>query len=475
MTFTPAANYAGNSTCTYQICDSNTPTPQCDTADVVFTVGAGATPVANDDTAQTNPGVAVVVDVVGGTTTGAVADTDADSNLNRSSLSITTNANAATEGTCAVTNAPLSDITFTPVPAFTGVATCTYEVCDSNTPTAQCDTAVLTLTVFAPPVANDDSATDPNFGDPVVIAEAIITTNDTAGSGTLDASTISIDTNANAATEGTCAVSGTSPYDITFTPIANFVDTATCTYEICNTNGLCDTADITFDPANGSAPVANDDTANTSVDTAVTIDVTAGAGADTDADGNLDSTSVTITTNANPTTEGTCTVASPNVTFTPVSGYIGTATCTYQVCDSNLNTPQCDTADIDFVVAPACGAAASPIVFNYTGSDQSYSFSTDSSVTHLHVKAWGAGGGADSGNLATAGPGGFTEAVLSPSGGDQFSVMVGRGGTGYQPGGCGAAGIYGFGGCLPSYPTDGNGGGLSGCLLYTSPSPRDNR
>ena len=242
-------------------------------------------------------------------------------------------------------------------------------------------------------MANDDTASDPDFGDPVVIAEATITTNDTAGSGTLDASTISIDTNANPTTEGTCAVSGTSPYDITFTPIANFVDTATCTYEICNTNGLCDTADITFDPADGSAPVANNDSATTALDTAVTIDVTAGAGADTDADGNLDNTSVTITTNANPTTEGTCTVASPNVTFTPVSGYTGTATCTYQVCDLNKNTPQCDSADLTITVGNSCGAQI--VVFDFlapSGGDQSYT-PTDASVTHVEFKAWGAAGG----------------------------------------------------------------------------------
>ena len=464
VTFTPAANFAGNSTCTYEICDLNSPTPQCDTADVVFTVGAGAAPVANDDTAQTNPGVAVVADVIGGSTTGAVADTDADSNLNQSSLSITTNANAATEGTCAVTNAPLSDITFTPVPAFTGAATCTYQVCDSNTPTAQCDTAVLTINVNNPPVANDDAASDPDFGDPVVIAEATITTNDTAGSGTLDASTITIDTNANPTTEGTCAVSGTSPYDITFTPIANFVDTATCTYEICNSNGLCDTADITFDPADGAAPVANDDTANTSIDTAVTIDVTAGAGADTDADGNLDNTSVTITTNANPTTEGTCTVASPNVTFTPVSGYTGTATCSYQVCDSNLNTPQCDTATLTVTVNPACGASATPVEFSFTGSDQSYT-PTDATVTHIRVKVWGAGGGSNGGPASPCsqglshgfgGSGGFTSGILSVNPSDLFSIVVGEGG-GFEQ-----TSVFGFGGSAGSSSREPSGGGLSG-------------
>ncbi|MEZ5408932.1 MAG: Ig-like domain-containing protein [Acidimicrobiales bacterium] len=85
-------------------------------------------------------------------------------------------------------------------------------------------------------------------------------------------------------------------------------------------------------------PVAVDDSATTAFDTPATVNV---ATNDTDADGNgdIDLTSITITAQpshgtATPNTDGT-------VTYTPTTGYSGTDTFTYQICD---NANACDTA-----------------------------------------------------------------------------------------------------------------------------------
>ncbi|UCG83439.1 MAG: tandem-95 repeat protein [Dehalococcoidia bacterium] len=79
------------------------------------------------------------------------------------------------------------------------------------------------------------------------------------------------------------------------------------------------------------SPVANSDWAETTMDTAVVIDVTAN---DTDADGTIDVTTVTIVANPD---DGTVSVnsATGKVTYTPDSGFAGTDTFTYRVKDND--------------------------------------------------------------------------------------------------------------------------------------------
>ena len=227
----------------------------------------------------------------------------------------------------------------------------------------------------APPTAvADGPVLGGSFGSAIVVD---VDGNDTAGSGVLDPSSITITSNANAGTEGTCTVGGAPGYDVTFTPVANFTGTASCTYEICDSNSLCDTAVITFDPHDGSSPVAVADSGSTAPNTPVTVDVFAN---DTDADGNLSQITISITTNANPTTEGTCTVTNAplkDITFTPVPAFTGTAVCTYEVCDLNSPTAQCDTADVsvDVIGTPTVTISAPSVSSITTGNESAYTLS----------------------------------------------------------------------------------------------------
>ena len=365
VTFTPATGFNGNSTCTYSICDANMPTPQCDTADVVFTVGAGSAPVANNDTVTTDPNVAVATDV-------SANDTDADGNLDNTSVTLVgTQPNAATEGSCSVAS---PNVTFTPVAAYLGGdLVCEYQICDSNSPTPQCDTASLTITVDGDPAATDDTGSG-TFGTPVVVD---VQANDTEPNGDLDPSTTTISTQPPVA-EGVCAVGAAPNYDVTFTPATNFAGTSTCTYQICDgsTPANCDTADITITVGAGSAPVATDDTGSGNFGDPIAVDV---QGNDTDADGNLDPSSTTISTQP-PVAEGVCAVGgAPNydVTFTPATGFNGNSTCTYSICDANMPTPQCDTADVVFTV----GAGSAPVANNDTvTTDPNVAVATDVSA-----------------------------------------------------------------------------------------------
>ncbi|TFH07031.1 MAG: lamin tail domain-containing protein, partial [Candidatus Atribacteria bacterium] len=133
---------------------------------------------------------------------------------------------------------------------------------------------------------------------------------------------------------------------ITYAPNANYNGTDTLTYEICDTDGECDTAVLTLtvipvdDP-----PVANNDTASVSEDGSVAIVVAVN---DTDLDGDLDTTSVSV---LDPPSNGRVTVdqGSGAVTYEPDWDFNGQDTFTYQICDS---VGACDTATVVVNVTP---------------------------------------------------------------------------------------------------------------------------
>ncbi len=98
-------------------------------------------------------------------------------------------------------------------------------------------------------------------------------------------------------------------------------------------------------------PTANDDNATTPMNTPVDINALQN---DTPGDAALDPTSVTFIagTEPNAATEGVFTVDGITglVTFTPATGYTGTVTIDYEVCDLNA---LCDEATITVVITPS--------------------------------------------------------------------------------------------------------------------------
>ena len=153
----------------------------------------GSPPVANDDGASADAGVAVGIDVVAN-------DTDPDGDLDP----ITVSVGAGPSQGSVVVNPTTGVVTYTPNITATGSDSFTYQVCDGG---GRCDTATVTVTItVAPPtvhdpVANDDTASVAAGGTVVIDLAG----NDTDTDGDLVPSSASI---ATGPTQGTFTLDG---------------------------------------------------------------------------------------------------------------------------------------------------------------------------------------------------------------------------------------------------------------------------
>jgi hypothetical protein len=143
---------------------------------------------------------------------------------------------------------------------------------------------------------------------------------------------------------------------VTYTPTPDYNGGDSFVYEICDTLGACDTATVNLTiSAVNDPPLAVDDSANTTQDTAVIINVTAN---DSDIDGNLNPSSANSScahgsSGCNGAANGTLTDnGDGTITYTPNPGFSGGDSFVYEVCDSG--TPSlCDTATVNLTVIPS--------------------------------------------------------------------------------------------------------------------------
>ena len=126
---------------------------------VVATAPVNQPPVANPDAATTAEETPVVIDVLNGTTPGAVADTDPDGDA----LAVT-GVTGVTSGS-AVVNAN-GTVTFTPAPNFFGTAPFGYTISDGNGGTASAGVTVTVTPVNDPPQITSQPVTGATITQP---------------------------------------------------------------------------------------------------------------------------------------------------------------------------------------------------------------------------------------------------------------------------------------------------------------------
>lgn len=280
-------------------------------------------PVAVDDSTTTAINLAVTIDVLSN-------DTDINRNLDPT----TTVATDGSNGTTSV-NATTGAVTYTPAFGWTGTDTFTYTVRDTGTLVSNSATVTVTVSAAPPPVANADAATT-RINTPVLID---VTANDMDTDGMVDVTTVAI---ASGPGNGTTSIDGTTGV-VTYTPDVSFTGTDTFTYNVQDNDGQTSAAPatVTITVVPNSVPVASNDNATTSADTAVQIDVLAN---DSDPDGTLDVATVAATNGTNGMTSVNATTG--EVTYTPNPGFVGTDTFTYTVDDNDGDTSNTATVNV---------------------------------------------------------------------------------------------------------------------------------
>jgi VCBS repeat-containing protein len=218
FSYTPAANYCGNDSFTYQVSDGE---ETSNVATVSITVSCvNDVPTANDDSFSTNEDTPL---------TGSVATNDSSSDVEGDPLTYS-QLSGPSNGTLVF--GPDGTFTYTPNANFCGTDSFTYAISDGT----GSDPATATIAVVCQndaPVANDNTDT---------VAE------DNSVSGTATAS--DADGDALTFALGTTPANGTVTFDAsgayTYTPNANFNGTDSFTFTVSDGNGGSDSGTVTI-------------------------------------------------------------------------------------------------------------------------------------------------------------------------------------------------------------------------------------
>ena len=279
-----------------------------------LTIGAAATgvPIAVNDTYAATEDTLLTV-----TAPGVLGNDTPATGLTASLLSGTSHGslNFATDG----------GFTYQPAPNYFGIDSFSYRASNGS---VSSNVATVTINVNAAndaPVAVNNSYSMAQDGTLTVAAPGVLG-NDSDPDGNAITAVVPF----GAASNGT--VTGNANGGFSYTPSAGFTGTATFTYQASDgtLTSAPATVSITVNP--NQAPIAVNDSANTTRNVATTINVIAN---DSDPDGTIAANTVTIVTQ--PNKGGTVVVnANGTVNYTPKLNFKGTDVFTYNVKD-NLN------------------------------------------------------------------------------------------------------------------------------------------
>jgi len=306
LTYTPNATYSGSDSYTYTISDGNGGTA---TATVNLTISPDA-----DDDAYTTPANTVLNVPAAGVL------------VNDDGTGITVTSNTGPLFGAVTQNADGS-LSYTPAAGFSGPDSYTYTITDSSG-----GTATATVNILVTPTAVDDTYAVAYETTLNVNALAGVFDNDLATSPTVTANTNP--------TNGSLTINADGSFS--YTPNAGFTGPDSFTYTLTDSSGQTSTATVTLNVAPPGAPVANDDSYQTTVDTPLVVAATGVLGNDS-------GTAITVTSNTNPTNGIVTQNADGSLTYTPNAGYSGPDSYTYTITDSALQTA---TATVTIDVTP---------------------------------------------------------------------------------------------------------------------------
>ena len=327
-------------TITYDVCTTATPST-CVSGTTVLTVSptATATPTAGDNTYDVpTSGTATVVGTI-------LSNDTVDGVASATATNVTVSVTTAPTGTGVPTIGSNGSVTV-PANAIPGVYTYTYHICSVATPTACSTEATVTVTVRQPvPVLPNNNMV---YTDTTTTTAGNITTGGTVGTQSVTTGptgnvTITVVTPATPQVPGG-TVPTLNPDGTVTVPTGTASGTYTITYQVCTTatptSCVTGVVTITVSPTTVTPtvlPVAVDDRASTALNTPVNIAVLAN---DTL---NGATTPNVVTQPAN----GTVVVNVDNtVEYRPHTGFVGTDTFVYEICNSAGCSSATVTVDI---------------------------------------------------------------------------------------------------------------------------------
>ncbi|MBL8788063.1 MAG: tandem-95 repeat protein, partial [Deltaproteobacteria bacterium] len=227
----------------------------------------------------------------------------------------------ASQGT--LTLNPDGSFLFVPAATYVGVVTFTYRATQTD---GRSDDATVRITVTARPTGGDDAVT--TFEDTPIYVEV------TANDGLANVTTVSVET---PPAHGTAVATGGGV--VLYTPDPDFAGFDVFSYVACNASQCVSAVVVVTVLAVNDAPVARDDVAVVPAGTTGLIDV---LGNDFDPEGDP----IALTRVIDGPAHGTTQFSSGKIGYTPVAGYTGPDTFTYEVCDASL----CATATVTVTV-----------------------------------------------------------------------------------------------------------------------------
>ncbi|MCB0761688.1 MAG: tandem-95 repeat protein, partial [Flavobacteriales bacterium] len=334
ITYTPNADFEGEDSYTYMVCDDGNPLPAlCDEAVVWITINNDA-PIASDDSYEMYEDEEALLTILDN-------DTDPQDNIDPSTCTI----NVEPQHGSIVMN-PDGSASYVPDPNYYGTDQFEYSICDFD---GNCASAFVLVTIL--PVNDEPEAWGDNEGTdeetPVTIDILVNDSDPLDPDGNIDSGSITI---VNQPENGTVEI--TEEGMVIYTPNTDFNGEDSFVYEVCDDGypspGLCDTASvvISVNPVN-DPPFATDDSLVTEEEVEIDIAVTENDG-DDEGD-NLDNTTLDVITDPE---NGTVVVNDDGtVTYIPNEDFNGTDQFEYVICDDG--TPQlCDTAWVVVEVTP---------------------------------------------------------------------------------------------------------------------------
>jgi len=355
FSYDPDANYFGPDTFQYEACDQGVvpiQAPLCDTATVTINVNpVNDPPVAVDDSGALNSGGSVILDLLAN-------DGDIDSNLDPASMSLDT---SSTVGSVTDHGDGTVTVDYGAAPGFYGSDSFTYTVQDDHVPPAVSNTATVSISVNAYPVASDSLETTPE-DTPLLIDLAA---NVSDADGTVDGNSVAI---TSAPAHGSLWNLGGGSYRYTPDADYNGVDAFRFTADD-NLGATSNEAQVQVNitPVDDT-PRASADSYSMDEDDSLSATVPGLLANDSDPDGTgltVDSTPVS----GPPAGHSLTLNADGSFTFIPLADFNGLVTFEYRVCDDAPSMLSCDTATVSITVDPVNdppiavddGSAGSPL------------------------------------------------------------------------------------------------------------------